>query len=100
MLAAQQSVAPISTGFHFGIVCTAAAYVYSEDRKGEHPATWRHSETRCKWTDMPGSAAWSKRARMPGSGWHSVGLTRGAPFSDLLYPVATRGRGAGAPRER
>ena len=40
----------------------AAAYVYSEDRKGEHPQTHlAGSAACCRSTAMPGSAAWSPR---------------------------------------
>jgi len=45
----------------------AAAYVYSEDRRGEHPIAH---------LAMPGSPTWSKRARMRRSSWLSVGLMR------------------------
>ena len=64
------------------------------------PRTWRHSEAHCRWMAMPGSAAWSRRARMPRSSWHSVGRTRGGRSTNLhLHPVAARGRGAGTHRE-
>ena len=38
---------------------------------------WRHSGASCRLMAMPGTASWSKRARMGRSSWHSVGLTRG-----------------------
>ena len=38
--------------------------------------TWRRSAAPCRWMAMPGSATWSKRARMRRSSWLSVGLMR------------------------
>jgi hypothetical protein len=56
----------------------AAAYVFSEDRRGEHPTEHlRHSEAHYKWMAMQASASWSKRARMPRSNWPSAGRTPG-----------------------
>jgi transposase len=56
------------------------------------PPTWRHSGAPCKWTAMPGSATWSKRARMPRSSWLSAGPTRGGRSTSSILRPSRRSR--------
>ena len=41
---------------------------------------------------MPGAAAWSRRARMPRSSWHSVGRTRGGRSTSSIPAPSRRSR--------
>lgn len=56
------------------------------------PPTWLHSGAPCKWTAMPGSATWSKRARMPRSSWLSAGPTRGGRSTSSILRPSRRSR--------
>jgi hypothetical protein len=56
------------------------------------PPTWPHSKARCRWTAMPASAAWLKRARMRRSGWLFAGHICGARSTRSTPPPSHRSR--------
>ena len=80
----------------------AAAYVYSEDRRGEHPQTHlRGFRGLLQVMAMRGLAAWSPARRTMPRNWTSAGRMCGASSTTSTSPTPRRSRNrrcAGSPR--